>query len=443
MPIDEIKKVCFVGAGNVACFNSIVSAIAGYDVFLYDISEEALANSEARQRAYGEALIKRGFTTPEALEKGLARVTRTTDAAKAAENADLLSESVLERLELKRNVHAQFEKLLPSHAIMTTNTSNLSLSEIESAVENGDRFAAMHFHQPYILVDLVAGPRTAPRTIDILKQFVRSQNQLEIVLEKEKPGYIHNTLTFALFTTALVLQHIGAGSFQEIDRAWILNQAAYGETDSVFEEGDVGPFGLMDYIGINVFMDSIEGVLNKADLGELVMPEQKRKVAEGISASLRAYIERGDLGVKSGKGFYTYPNAEFFQPGFLNGYVENKDLSDALLNAVLKEAILLVVDGICDMEDVDRSWMVVHSPSIGPLGIIDQRGISHVSRQLQEQAEFIEALFGADDPDIPEIKRAVAYVEKKIQEGCSGVNSGKGFYEYPNPAFSEKGFLAW
>ncbi len=439
MTIEEIKKVCFVGAGTMGCFNSLVTAIAGYEVSLYDVSEEALQNSEERQRTWGEVLIERAFTTAAAIEEGLSRISRTTDAAAAAANADLLSESVFEQVDVKRETHKKFEKLLPSHAIMTTNSSSILLSDIESVVENGTRFAAMHFHQPTTLVDLVGSPRTVPETIEILRKFIRSQNQIEVILKKENAGYIHNTLYGVMLSTSLVLKHTGAGTPHEIDQAWVLNQRSYRDS-SDSEAWEPGPFAMIDYVGLNVVYDVINGSLRKA-VEDGSMHEQKRSITEGILVDMKQYINRGDLGLKSGKGFYSYPDPEFNEPDFLKGVTENKDLSDPVINGILKQSILLVIDEVCDVEDVDLSWMLTHSPTIGPFGIMDSRGIDVVAGQLKDQADFVKAMFGEDDPELENIKRATDYLDDMIENEKLGKKSGQGFYQYPKPAFEKEDFL--
>ncbi|MCP4755472.1 MAG: hypothetical protein GY866_31805 [Proteobacteria bacterium] len=109
MQAKTIKKVCFLGAGTMGCFNSLLAAAAGYDVFGYDISEDALKRVPERQREWGEALMERRSWDRDYLEAALSRVTLTTDPEEAAGDADFLSESVFERLDLKRNTHAQFE----------------------------------------------------------------------------------------------------------------------------------------------------------------------------------------------------------------------------------------------------------------------------------------------------------------------------------------------
>jgi len=237
--------------------------------------------------------------------------------------------------------------------------------------------------------------------------------------------------------TAMALYYTSAGTHQEIDQAWILNQKSYVGSDSKIESG---PFGMMDYVGLNVVYDGTQGILKK-DEEEGLLRDQKKMIIQGIANNLKEYIERGDLGIKTGKGFYSYPDPEFLNFGFMEGATENKDLSDPIINAILKQSILLVADGICDVEDVDLSWMLTHSPAIGPFGIMDDRGIDLVSRQLKDQAAFLEAMFGKDDPELDELKRATDYLDDMIQRGETGKKSGKGFYSYPNPAYARDGFI--
>ena len=300
MTIKEVKKVCFVGAGTMGCFNSLVSAIAGYEVVLYDVSQENLEIIPERHQNWAAQLIEMGATTQEKVDAAKPRVSWTTDPAAAAKDADFLSESVFETLDLKRQVHQQFDKLLPSHAIMTTNTSSLLVSDIEDVVERGDKFAAMHFHQPSPVVDIVPGPRTSEETIDIVKRFVKSQDQVYIYLKKETPGYLHNSLYGALLGTSLMLVTMAEADFKEVDRAWMLNQ-----------NSGAGPFGMMDHVGLNVMVDAMANRLD-GDAGT-----QER--TDATLNFLKPFIERGDLGMKTGKGFYTYPDPEYGRSDFIKG----------------------------------------------------------------------------------------------------------------------------
>jgi len=422
--IPEVQTICFVGAGTMGSYNSIVSALAGYQAYLYDISEETLELSIARQQEWGEFFIEKGAFNKSDIRSALDRITRTTHPEEAAKNADLLSESVFEQLPLKRETHAKFESLLPKHAIMTTNTSTILLSKIESAVKRGDKFAAMHFHQPTPLVDIVAGPRTTHQTLDLVQRFVKSQAQYPIVLKKEKDGYLHNTMFGAILRAGSMLSAIFKVDFREIDRAWMIDQGSV-----------VGPFGMMDFVGLNVITDSIEEA-----------KERNEAIGAEISGAVRnffkPYLENNHLGRKTGRGFYNYPEPEFQQPEFLMEREENKDLSKTLRNALLLAALGLVAGEHADFEDVDRSWMLTHNPKIGPFGMIDKLGLDRVKQELEEQAELSEALLGNPGIIREETEAALSCLKPYVERGELGEIAGKGFYSYPEPEFSQPDFLS-
>lgn len=415
MPIDEIKKVAFIGGGTMGSFNSMVAAVAGYEVTVFDVSQEALKNVPDRQREWGEALIEFWQRPRVEIEAGLKRVRLTTDPAEAVKDADLLSESVFERLKLKRQTHQKFDELCPPKTIMTTNTSTLLVSEIESAVRRGDKFAAMHFHQPGVLVDLVAGPRTAPETMDILKRYIKSLGMTYVLLKKERAGYLHNAMFVAFLGTALMLKVLEGHEIEDIDRAWMLNQ-----------KSETGPFGMMDHVGFNVILDISEDQEGQADVSPLG--------GSAMADLFRPYVERGELGVKTGKGFYTYPDPAFAKPEFLEGRRENTQASEAMVNSILAVALSLVIDGHADLEDVDRSWMLTHSPEIGPFGHMDEKGLDVLHDELEAHVKGNELLKESFKP-------ASAYLKGCIERGELGVKTGKGFYTYPDPEFKKPEFL--
>ncbi len=302
MPIKEVRKVCFAGAGTMGCYNSLITALSGYSVALYDVSEEALELLPERQSHWGEILIELGVADHNTVQAAAAAIVRTTDPEKAARDADLFSESVFELLDVKRRTHQQFDALLPPHAIMTTNTSTLLLSRIESAVQRGDKFAAMHFHQPTPLVDIVPGPRTSPETMDTIRRFVQSQKQVYVELKKERERYLHNTMFGALLGTAHALAAFAGADFKEIDRSWMLNQ-----------NDTIGPFGMLDGVGLNLVMDIVVESVNREKL------PSTPQIAAALAAYLQPFLDRDDLGMKTGRGFYDYPDPEYQKPQFLEG----------------------------------------------------------------------------------------------------------------------------
>jgi len=301
MSLEKVAKVCIVGAGTMGTrIGLMCAARGGYNVAIYDISEEAIRQAPERQKQAGQMAILAGTLTEAELEAGLARTTYTTSAAEAAAGADILSESVAEVVAVKREVHAAFDRLLPPHAVMTTNTSSLLVSDIEDAVSRRDRFAALHFHGGLggSLADIMRGPMTSDETVAFLKRFARSIGEVPIVMKKEKGGYLYNTLLGALLRAALGLVTGGYADPEDVDRAWML-----------VTKQPAGPFGWMDFIGLNIIHDAMA---NFTTAEPEVTPEQ-------IVDFLRPFIERGDLGAKTGRGFYTHPEPAFMRPDFLKG----------------------------------------------------------------------------------------------------------------------------
>ncbi len=424
MPIKEVNKVCFAGAGTMGCYNSLIAALSGYIVTLYDISEKALEQVPERQLNWSETLVGQGIADYEAIQAAAAAIIRTTDPSEAALNADFFSESVFERLDLKREIHSLFDGLLPDHAIMTTNTSTLLPSKIEKAVKRGEKFAAMHFHQSTPLVDIVPGPRTSPETLDTVQRFVKSQGQVYVMLKKEREGYLHNTLFGALLGTALVLASLTGADFKNIDRAWMLNQ-----------NDTIGPFGMLDGVGLNLVKDVLAESVNREK-----SPGNPEVVA-AVTAFLQPYIDQGDLGMKTGKGFYEYPEPEFQNPEFMANTLEDTALSIPMVNTVLATALTLVAEGYADPQDVDKSWMLTHNPECGPFGTMDVIGLDKVTKDLIERAEQIDGITGNTGAIIETTKIATDFLDTYIHCNNLGKKTGKGFYSYPDPDYQRHDFL--
>jgi 3-hydroxybutyryl-CoA dehydrogenase len=366
MPIEEISSVCFVGAGLMGCFNSLLAAAAGYDARLYDSSAEALASVPQRQQLIAAYLAWQQVLPPQQIEAGLRGVRTLADPAAAAAGADLLSESVPERLELKRDVHRQFDTLCPTHAILTTNTSSLLVSELDRAVARRDRFAALHSHLGALLFDVAGGPRTSPATIDILFRYVRSLGGTPLLLARPKRGYLSNTLIGALTSTAISLVCDGQRHPADVDRAWMF-----------YEKALSGPFGLLDFVGLDVAFDVAAAGARR----HRARAEQTDK----IMAFLRPYLDRGHLGLKSGAGVYQYPYPAFLQPGFPTAGQADAAIHDALVHRLVAAALLLVIDGYAGAEDVDRTWTILMRSAAGPLGMLRRMGRETFLGQLPAQ----------------------------------------------------------
>ena len=379
--IEEIETICFVGAGTMGCINSLVAAISGYKVELYDISEENLKQVPKRYKEFGPFLIGGGYCTPAAFAAAFKRISVGSDLEKATANADLVSESVFESLDLKREIHQKLDEVCPDKTILTTNTSSLLVSEIEDVVKRGDRFAALHSYMGSRLVDIVAGPRTTPETIDILSRYVESLELTPVVLKNENPGYVMNSLIFAILATAMGLVVEGIASREEVDRAYMVHLKA-----------PMGPFGIMDMIGLDLIFS--EGKPGESASQMNVSPDSVRleKILGKNRAYFQSFIERGEFGTKTGKGFYSYPAPSYAQAEFLNSTGDDSIIYHALVRALIRGAVMIALKEVAEPRDIDRTWMVGSGLDTGPFEMLKQIGIEeflNYSEDLPEQLGLV------------------------------------------------------
>lgn len=389
MKIAEINTVCYVGAGTMGCYNSIAAAISGYDVVLYDVSEETLQQVPERHKEMAGFLVGGGYCSEDAIPAALQRVTLTADLREATAHADLISESVFERLDIKRDTHRQLDEVCPPHTILTTNSSALQVSEIEDVVRRGDRFAALHSHLGAPLVDIVGGPRTSAATIDTLQRYVESTGGVPLVLNKEYPGYVLNAMLGPVLGAALRLVADGIAELQDVDRAWMVGRGA-----------PMGPFGMMDLFGINVIHDSWQQ-RRKDAFSNQVRPK--------ILGLLQPLIDRGELGMKAGRGFYQYPGPEYQQAEFLARGHELAPLDDALLVALVGNAVLVAANNVLERADIDKAWKTGTFLAAGPFEILAQLGLAQFQQILA--GEVAAGRFDSGRADL-----VTAYLEELEKE---------------------------
>jgi 3-hydroxybutyryl-CoA dehydrogenase len=367
MKIDEIDTVLYVGAGTMGSANSLVAAIAGYDVVLHDARPETLEGVAERHDGAAAFLIQNGSCSSEAAAEARKRVFLEPDLEKAAARADLVSESIFEDRALKREVHARLDALCPAGTILTTNTSALLVSDLEDAVERGDRFAALHSHLGAFLVDIVGGPRTSPDTIRILKRYVESLGAVPLVLKKEHPGYVFNAMNGPVLRMAVQLVLDGQASQEEVDRAWMLDRQA-----------PLGPFGMMDLFGLDVMLDSWKHPSRDP---------RREAFRERVVPFLSGYLEDGKLGLKTGRGFYDYAAPAFRDPTFLTAEPISELVSDALASTLVRSALALTDKQVATRADIDLAWKTASGLASGPFEILAAVGADAFSEVLDRQVE--------------------------------------------------------
>jgi 3-hydroxybutyryl-CoA dehydrogenase len=299
MKLEDIKKVLILGAGTMGQQIGFVCAMNGYQVVLYDISDEILAKSVKNMEKLGSSwFVPMGKITSDQLGEIMSRISATSDPAEAARDADIISESVPENPELKAKVFEQFHALCPERTVFTTNTSLLMPSKFAQHTGRPEKLCALHFHdvRTTSVVDVMPHPGTDPEVTQLVHDFAVSNGLIVIMLHRENNGYVFNSMISNLFMTALTLATRDVATVEDIDRAWM------GVTLM-----PVGPFGIMDQVGLKTVWTITDYWANRT----------KDPQALKNAALLKEYVDRNELGYKTKKGFYTYPSPEYANPDFL------------------------------------------------------------------------------------------------------------------------------
>lgn len=298
MKVEDIKKILILGSGTMGQQIGLLCAVHGYDVAIYDINKEILDKADERIRRRAGKMVSTGQVSDETAQGALKRIFMTDDPQKASENVDLVSESVPEDPQLKGKVFAQFNTLCREDTIFTTNTSSLLPSQFAEETGRPEKFLAFHFHDTLMtkIVDVMPHPGTSSETIALVTAFAEAIGQIPVVLHKEHNGFVFNNMLMALLDSALNLASDGIASVHDIDRSWM------GVMHSM-----VGPFGIMDSVGIDTVYK----------ITDYWAQQMNNPAAKKNAAFLKTYIDEGKFGLKSGKGFYSYPGPAFAKPGFL------------------------------------------------------------------------------------------------------------------------------
>jgi 3-hydroxybutyryl-CoA dehydrogenase len=302
---EKIDRVAIVGAGTMGQQIAFQCAGHGIAVALHDISATVLGDARMRIDGYAAGLVADGVITEEVRDAALARIAVTAEASLAAADADLLCEAVPEDPNLKGRVLAEFDALCPPRTIFATNTSTLLPSQFARASGRPDRLVALHFHIPVWvsnLADVMPHEGTRPEVVSRVVRFAREIGQVPIALRREHSGYLFNAMFTAVNREAITMAEQGVAPIEDIDRAWMH-----------VTKWPHGPFGGLDEIGIDVAWQITDYWAR-----EIPSDDQLRRNA----TFLKRYVDRGELGVKSGKGFYSYPDPAFVRPGFIEGLAE-------------------------------------------------------------------------------------------------------------------------
>ena len=287
MKINDVKNVSVVGAGNMGHQIALQCALYGFKTVGTDVIPAVLEKAEKFCDTYLAGRVEKGKLTEDAAKKARRLVSFTDDLNEAVEDADVVIESVQERIDLKRRVFADLDKLAPPKAILTTNSSFIVSSRIADVTNRPSQVCNLHFFNPALimkLVEVVQGPHVSDETAECMMEFCLRIDKVPILVKKEMDGFVLNRIFAAINKEAMWMLEMGVATYEDIDKACV-----YGAGHPM------GPFRLMDLTGNDLAYDILIGRFRESgNLADLPTPSLVQKVNEG------------KFGQKTGEGWYSY-----------------------------------------------------------------------------------------------------------------------------------------
>ena len=280
-----IRQIAVLGAGTMGHGIAHAAAASGYSTRLYDVSDAALAKARGQVEGVFRKAVELGKATAADADAGIARLSTTSDIRAALEGADFVIEAAPEKIDLKISLMAEIDRHAPAHAIVATNTSALSITEMAGASAHPARVAGMHFFNPVHrmkLVEIVRALESSEAALEAIEAVARQMGK-ETVLVRESPGFITTRVNASIGNEAFYMLMEGVASARDIDKALKLGL-----------NHPMGPFELVDLVGLDTRLSILE-YLHKS-MGEKYRP----------CPLLAQYVKAGRLGRKVGRGVYDY-----------------------------------------------------------------------------------------------------------------------------------------
>jgi len=281
----EVKTIVVIGAGIMGRGIAHVSAMGGFQTILNDVSPEFLDKAKERIRQDLKKGVEIGKVTLDTMEGTLGRLVLETDLDRAAQNADVVIEAIPERIDLKLETFRRLDGACPSHTVLASNTSALSITEMAGATRRPQKFIGMHFFNPVHkmkLVEIVRGLETNEETLKVAEAVSHKMGK-ETVEVKESPGFVTSRINALIGNEAFYMLQEGVASARDIDKALKLGL-----------NHPMGPFEMVDLVGLDTRLSILEFL--HETLGEKYRP----------CPLMVKYVKAGRLGKKAGKGVYEY-----------------------------------------------------------------------------------------------------------------------------------------
>lgn len=391
------RTIGVVGAGVMGHGIAAVFASSGYNVILSDVQDSFLSSAMEKMRWSLESLSKKGALKEKAGDI-LARVRTTTDMNEFA-SADYIVEVVKEDSTVKRAVLEKLDRIAGPDCVFASNTSTIPITELASMTGRADRFIGLHFSNPPVMmpiVEIILAKNTSEPTLSATQDLVKSIHKEYVIVRKDVPGFLINRLNDRVILESMKMLEAGT-EMSNIDAM------------ARFRLGfPMGMCELLDFVGIDTVYNANKEM-------------RSRGFSTEESSTLREKVESGNLGMKSGSGFYPYPKPNVYaRPVVLPNEGMFSVSPVRLLSSAINEAAWIVRNGVASREDVDRSMKLAMNWSEGPLEMADRFGLDNVAAMLEKQFNESGSERYRLDPMIKEM----------LDKGQSGIKNGKGFMDW-------------
>lgn len=365
MTVDDIKTVAVIGAGDMGHGIAEVALVAGYRVFLRDIRQEFLDKAMHRIDEILKRLVRKGRVSQKVYDEICEeRLRPCVDLKEAVREADLVIEAVPEILDLKKDVFGGMDRSAPGHALLASNTSTMSITEIAGTTNRPDKVLGLHYFNPPIimkLVEVVRGEKTSEETMQIACDFCLRNRKVPVRVEKDMPGFIVNRVQAPSVVLLCAILDEGIARPEEIDA---LMRKGLGMS--------MGPCELLDYIGIDTAYRA------SRYFAESIHPDfaPGRTLEEKMSAV--------ELGRKTGKGFFDWsegrPQIDLSKA---TDKVDPVDFTAVQIN----EATRLIEMDVCSAEDIDTAIKKGTGNRVGVMTVAKDHDPAELTERLDRLAK--------------------------------------------------------
>jgi enoyl-CoA hydratase/3-hydroxyacyl-CoA dehydrogenase len=364
MKVEDIKKIAVMGAGDMGHGIAEVALLAGYKVALRDIEQRFVDRGLSRIKESLDKLVGKQKITEENKEAMVANIKTFIDIGESVKDADFVIEAVPEVMDLKKQVFQALDAAAPKHAILASNTSNMSITEIASTTKRPEQVLGMHFFNPAVLMKLVEvtkGGKTTEETMQVAYNLALKMNKVPVRVEKDSIGFVYNRVNAPIGLLVNLMLEKGVAAPMEIDA----KMRKIGMP--------MGPYELMDYVGLDVAYHS---ALYFAD-----------KLSRDYTPPswLKAKIDAGEMGKKTGKGIFDWSKG---RPEIDLAKAKEDFDPTTLIALQVNEATKLIEAGVVKSPDeIDKAMVNGGGSAFGPFQLAKGIGYDKLAKICEDLAK--------------------------------------------------------